>query len=246
MSAYGDALAETTLDSNETNWDGFTIRQIIPASSLALSGGAVRLTIEAAEGAGTDIQALYVGQAASSGDAYDFDDDPVQVTVGGNGKWIVPAGETLICDPVLFALDEAENLIVSAVIGNDPNSVLRYKARSGFDAYYKAGSDASTVDATGYSSSGTTNRQYLVTQIEVTLAADGGRHVISQRSGFRVKAEDLVKDPDARIWVHRDEVDEVNPQEFVRGRRDRQRKRNTYPEPADVFLTTNQVSRNDL
>lgn len=74
----------------------------------------------------------------------------------------------------------------------------------------------------------------------------GGRHIVSQRSGFRVKAEDLVKDPDARIWVHRDEVDEVNPQDFVRGRRDKQRVRRGFPEPDDRFLSTNEVTRESL
>lgn len=73
----------------------------------------------------------------------------------------------------------------------------------------------------------------------------GGRHTISQRSGFRVPAKDLVRDPYDNIMVARDEVDEINPQEYVRGRRDKQRSRG-YPEPDDVFLTTNQVTRESL
>lgn len=76
--------------------------------------------------------------------------------------------------------------------------------------------------------------------------ADGGRHLISQRSGFKVKAEDMVRDPYDKIWVHRSEVDEVNPQEFVRGRKDRQRVKRGFPEPDDRFLSTNEVTRESL
>ena len=69
---------------------------------------------------------------------------------------------------------------------------------------------------------------------------------VSMRSGFRVKPEDLVLDPYDRIWVHRSEVDDVNPQEFVRGRKDRQRVRRGFPEPDDHFLSTNDVTRESL
>lgn len=75
--------------------------------------------------------------------------------------------------------------------------------------------------------------------------SDGGRHLISQRSGFRIRSEDSVRDPYAKIWVHKDEVDERNPQEFVRGRRERPKKARS-PEPPDRFLTTNQVTRDSL
>ncbi len=65
------------------------------------------------------------------------------------------------------------------------------------------------------------------------------------RSGFRVRSSKTVTDWDNRVVAEK-HSDGRHPQDFVRGRRDRSGPPNPFPEPSDVFLTDNQVSRDDL
>lgn len=62
-----------------------------------------------------------------------------------------------------------------------------------------------------------------------------GANAIDPASGFKVKRRDLVRQWDGEL-VHRRFVDKRNPQDFVRGVKEREALPNTRPEPADVFL----------
>lgn len=64
-------------------------------------------------------------------------------------------------------------------------------------------------------------------------------------SGFKVNHDELVRNWDGEM-VHRRFVDKRNPQDFVRGVRDDQRIPDPRPEAPDVFLSTNQVTADDL
>lgn len=64
-------------------------------------------------------------------------------------------------------------------------------------------------------------------------------------SGFKVPVSELVKNWDGQM-VWRKFSDVRNPQDFVRGVRDNQNLPVSQPESADVFLTTNQVTPDDL
>lgn len=68
---------------------------------------------------------------------------------------------------------------------------------------------------------------------------------ISMRSGFRVSPSDLVREWTG-LMVARWEVEGRHPQEFVRGRVDRQSVDNPKPEAPDVFLSPGDVTGDDL
>lgn len=68
---------------------------------------------------------------------------------------------------------------------------------------------------------------------------------ISMRSGFRVDPRYLVREWRTGLMVPIDEMDEPHPQDFVRGIPERVRA-NPRPEPADTFLTANQITAADL
>jgi len=79
--------------------------------------------------------------------------------------------------------------------------------------------------------------------------ADTSRHgdwrIIDDLTGFEIWASESVRQWNG-LRVHRDNADYRHPQEFVRGRPDRQKVPFTRPEPPDVFLEPNEVTRDDL
>lgn len=81
--------------------------------------------------------------------------------------------------------------------------------------------------------------------LEPPLPPGDWRPNISMRSGFRVSPENLVREWTG-LLVERRELDPRHPQEFVKGRVDRQSVPNPKPEATDVFLTPNQVKASDL
>lgn len=62
-----------------------------------------------------------------------------------------------------------------------------------------------------------------------------GANAIDPASGFKVKRRDLVRQWDGELIARRF-VDVRNPQDFVRGVKERQALPNTRPEPADTFV----------
>jgi len=68
---------------------------------------------------------------------------------------------------------------------------------------------------------------------------------IDDVSGFKIRASECVKQWNGLI-VHRSSIEYRNEQDFVRGVPDNQRVPEPRPEKADVFLTANQVTADDL
>ena len=60
--------------------------------------------------------------------------------------------------------------------------------------------------------------------------------VTCDRTGKEVYASEVVREWTGLI-VHRNDVDERHPQDFVKGRKARQSVRDPRPEPTDVFQT---------
>lgn len=149
-------------------WNGYTLRTVILENSLSNSGSKVRLTLKAGSLAeGCSIDACYAGHAASSGDPYDFDGSQVQVTVGGNTSFLIPAGQSVVTDEIPVALDETRAFIVGAHFNNSSNDDVGGVISTGFvNHYYKAAvNEAGSTNVSGYSSGIAANR--LVTKIEV-------------------------------------------------------------------------------
>lgn len=73
----------------------------------------------------------------------------------------------------------------------------------------------------------------------------GDNNVICDVCGFKVKASQTRRRWDGLV-VCREDWEPRHPQDFVRGRRDRQVPAVIRPEPADKFLTDNEVTVDDL
>jgi hypothetical protein len=92
---------------------------------------------------------IYVGHAASSGDAYDFDGTQVQLLWSGSAAGSIAVGSTLTSDAVTYAFDKTKALIIAGHFTTP--AALRADAFAGFSRAYKAAVDESaTTDVTGY------------------------------------------------------------------------------------------------
>jgi hypothetical protein len=169
-------VASASLDSDGAGLANITFRQRIEAAGLTNAGlEKWRVTLMAGSTEGLNISKAYIGQAADSGDAYDFAGTPTQLLFGGNANILIGAGSTTISDEVLFTLTSGKNLIISFFIANDTaHDIAKYKTTlANWQYYFKVGDDAATVNATGYTTA--TNDAIAVSLIE---AFEGGAQVI--------------------------------------------------------------------
>lgn len=73
----------------------------------------------------------------------------------------------------------------------------------------------------------------------------GDHYVLCDRSGFKVLASQTLKEWNGLI-VRKEDYEERQPQDFVRGRKDKQSVDDPRSEASDTFLETNEVSADDL
>lgn len=77
------------------------------------------------------------------------------------------------------------------------------------------------------------------------LYTPGDYYIICDECGFKVRASESRKRWDGRRVCHAD-WEPRHPQDFVRGKADRQRVPDPRPEPTDVFLDENDVTADSL
>lgn len=157
--------ANLTTTGDEGGWNGYTLRQIMPASAFA-AGSRVRFRLHssATGGSSCNIGAVYFGPQAASGDPYDFDTTPSQLLFSGVGNVALGTNQQIITDELVVPVSASVHVL--AVYFNAAAGVRFAGSVSGWDYYYKLANDASTVNATGYTA-GTANRSMLVTGVEV-------------------------------------------------------------------------------
>lgn len=146
----GETLFTATFTADSGAGSSTTFRFVIPASTLAGSNvySQVRLLFRATAAGTLTYNPGYIQEKAGSGDAYDFSATPVQITVGSSGTITIPAGTEVWSDWLDLAIDAAKNYVVSLY---KTGGTSRQETTSGITQYSKAGSDASTVNASGYS-----------------------------------------------------------------------------------------------
>ena len=86
--------------------------EIVAAQIVDHSFTRVRIRMEAASVEACEIDAIYIGTKAGSGNAWDYAGDQVQVTVNGNGAFTIPAGTEIWSDWIGFSGDGTGALIV--------------------------------------------------------------------------------------------------------------------------------------
>lgn len=150
--------------SNSPGWGGYTSRLVIP-SSVLLPASKVRFTLRGpTSGANLVIANAYVGLSATSGDAYDFASSPTPLLFSGGAGVTINVGASVVTDDTTLSIPSGRNLVLSTQYTSGDQSLNTVPA--GFARYFKLGSDASTVDASGYTSSAP-GTAYSVSKIEL-------------------------------------------------------------------------------
>lgn len=145
------ALLAPTPDGNATsNWGGFTHRALIAASRLPKGVYTkLRLTYHAPSNAGGSLAKAYVGLQATSGDAYDIDGTPIEVTFSSSSGFSIGAGESITSDEVTLTFDGTRNLVISGfTTSGQPHQFGRTDTGEG-GAWFLSGDYAATADITG-------------------------------------------------------------------------------------------------
>jgi len=159
MSLYGP---DTSWDVEHTLGDYITYRYIIPSSQLSSSATRIRVFF-AHKTKDYILRKVYLGHAASSGAAYDFDGNQVQLfflrfpygIVSSPGLW---------SDPFYINIDPSKNLILSyhnpnffLIPGNTPDTI--------YDLYSVAGDYASDTIPPAMSGPVGAGVKYLIQEI---------------------------------------------------------------------------------
>lgn len=147
-------VLNATLDGNFGNIDGKTIKVRIKAAQLSPPSGAVtkiRLGLQGHADEPLTLAKLYIGQKATSGDAYDAA-SLSQMKVGGSSAFTVPQGTQVWTDWLTFSWDKTSDLIVSLYCNAGANADKMAAASPSAigDTHLKNGDEAATANATGF------------------------------------------------------------------------------------------------
>lgn len=128
------------------------------------TGTIARITVTGPPSGSLPILACYIGLAATSGNAYDFDGGQVQVKFGGSGSRTIATSEVVVSDDIALAITGAKAIIVAANITGTGAS--RTGLGSNYVTYFNPGGEAATTSkAAGYTIE--SGRIYSFLKIEV-------------------------------------------------------------------------------
>ena len=131
------------------------MRYTINANTFSTSGNTINLTFQSSSSASTTISGVYIGQKATSGDAWAMQSGTVsQFTFSGSTSVTIPANGSVTTDNLSYTFNSANTYIIS--VGYSSASV---EYGSTFDygpTYGKSGddADAGTLDPSSYSALG--------------------------------------------------------------------------------------------
>jgi 6-phosphogluconolactonase (cycloisomerase 2 family) len=168
---FSTAFSETLSTTAGVAFNGHTIRQAIDDSVLTRGGSRIRITFQAAAVGTFAITKCYIGKRSFSGDVYDFNSAPTQVTFnGGSAGFSISTGATITSDEIAFNLEQNGNyLIAYRISGTNDDMAAADDALAGtlYAPYYKAGDDVTTINASGYTSLAATKDNLGIQKIEV-------------------------------------------------------------------------------
>lgn len=160
---------DVTLTTNDISGTGLTLRVAFSLDSLTTPTGTptkIRITIEGSSTTGCTFDNWYVGNQASSGDAYDFAASPTAITWdGGSSSKTISAATSYLSDEINFSWDTTKGLVFSCYISTGSGGGRRGDPAGTVGTYYKSANEPTTVDATGYTLHST--QTWWVKKIEV-------------------------------------------------------------------------------
>jgi len=106
------------LAGDETSWQGYNLRVVIPTAALSAGpNNKIRVTVQTASTATSSaiLDSLWIGTAASSGNAYNYTGDQVQLKFTGSNSTALGPSLTIASDWAGFAYQgTGSNLVVAA------------------------------------------------------------------------------------------------------------------------------------
>ena len=145
-------------DADDVGWAGYTLRQVYDFSTqVGVAATRFKIALRASSSEGLIIDACYMG-VQGAGDVYDFNTTPVQVTFSGAAGFTKTAGGIAVSDAIDLSVSASQNIVVSMYGNTAASDGFSYNGSvTGAEVYFKLASDASTVNATGYTHYGTLN-----------------------------------------------------------------------------------------
>jgi 6-phosphogluconolactonase (cycloisomerase 2 family) len=169
--ATSETAASITVSGSNAGF-AVTIRQRITAAGITRSGSKVIVRFQGPSSGNMVVSACYIGEQAAAGDAYDFASAPTQVTFNGGSSGFTVGNTTQDSDQITFTLDETKNYVVSFHVSSG-NVAAASAGSSTWVPYSKAGNDASTVNATGYTLQSGSFSSISVSRITVLNEEEG-------------------------------------------------------------------------
>lgn len=107
-------LLDSAKFSNDNGKSSYTIVTKIPAAYLTQSGSSCFLSLVLPVTAGT-ISNIYIGNVATTGNAYDFDGNQVEVKFGAASgtTWVVGGPNAISSDEIAFAITRTSALLIA-------------------------------------------------------------------------------------------------------------------------------------
>lgn len=174
-----DAISGATTErwsnpGSSSTWANETGRVVV-SSSLVPAATHFRLTLTAGISV-CPVGKMYIGEAAASGDPYDFAATPTQVTFAGLTTVSISANASAVSDLTPLTTDGTKNIVISFYIASGQTTSISAAALPGWDSYYIAGDDAAATNGTsGYTAAG---NDYLITRLDMyRTTADGAYDV---------------------------------------------------------------------
>lgn len=158
------------LDANTGGRASNNVRVRIPAVNLSGSGSSIRVTFEAGASEGVTILTAWIGEAAGSGDIWDFTGDQVQLLFGGDADTVLALGTSEATDFVSYSYDSSNDIIISTGIGSATDDGFRSNSSStGNNTYYKessSGDSGVTAPGSGYTTLADRNTGILLIEVQ--------------------------------------------------------------------------------
>jgi hypothetical protein len=150
------AIYSKALTSVSASWSAWTVRQVVSVYDVAAGqiSNQLRVTLTAPPSGSVGMiwNKAYIGHAAVSGDAWDFDGTQVQLLFSGVAGGSLGVAASVISDPISYPFNSSKPLVASIHFSGSTNLGMLDPAPAGFTTAWLLGDDAASTDAVGYGS----------------------------------------------------------------------------------------------
>lgn len=146
--AFTDCVNITASGSALTGggYANFTIVTKYSVPILSAAGTICRITMQGPTSGQTSVTACWIGQGASSGNAYNFDGGQVQAKFGGSNSVTLGTGAIAVSDDIAFSINLSRSILVAFNISGSPASQQTVR-RTGLGGNYVAYEGAGVQEA---------------------------------------------------------------------------------------------------